>query len=136
MLTDSQKHIRELAARRLLKARKMKTNSVRLFKLPKINFNASSYIDLIDWKNVTDPSIFKTTPDEDIQLFFKQEGEGEISLLRLPCHTQAVERAVKAVTEASGILYNNADKEGFIKSQIESRKVTPKFDSKKDFVTT
>jgi hypothetical protein len=73
---------------------------------------------------------------EDIQLFVKQKGEGKISLLRLPCHTQAVERAVKAVTEASGILYKNADKESFIKSQIESRKVMPKFDSKKDFVTT
>jgi hypothetical protein len=68
-------------------------------------------------------------------LFVKQKREDEISLLRFPCHTQAVKKAIKAVKETSGILYNNADKEGFIKSQIESKKVLPKFDSKKDFVT-
>jgi hypothetical protein len=49
MMTDSQKHIQELAFRQILKARKMNKNNVRLFKLPKINLNASSYIDLIDW---------------------------------------------------------------------------------------
>lgn len=136
MLTDPQKHIRELAARRILKARNIKTNKLRIFKLPDINFNALSYIDLIDWQeNVTEPPILKTIPDEDIQLLVEQKGEGEIILLRLPCHTQAVERAVKTVTEASNTLCSKSDREGFIKAQIDSRRVMPKFDSKKDFVT-
>lgn len=136
MLTDPQKHIRELAARRILKARNKKTSKVRLFKLPNINFNASSYIDLIDWQqNITEPPILKTISDGNIQLFVEQKGEGDICLLRLPCHTQAVERAVKTVTEASSTLCYKSDKEGFIKAQIESRRVMPKFDSKKDFVT-
>lgn len=136
MLTDPQKHIRELAARCILKARNKKTSKVRLFKLPNINFNASSYIDLIDWQqNMTEPPILKTISDGNIQLFVEQKGEGDICLLRLPCHTQAVERAVKTVTEASSTLCYKSDKEGFIKAQIESRRVMPKFDSKKDFVT-
>lgn len=136
MLTDSQTHIRELAARRILKARNTKTNKIRLFQLPNINFDALSYVDLIDWQeNVTEPPILKTIPDKDIRLLVEQRGEGDISLLRLPCHTQAVERAVKSVTEASRTLCSKSEKEGFIKAQIESRKIMPKFDNKKDFVT-
>ncbi|CAH2098548.1 unnamed protein product [Euphydryas editha] len=61
MITDSQKHIRELTARRILKARQRDKNTVqRKFKLPKINLNASSYIDLIDWQqDVHEPPIIK-----------------------------------------------------------------------------
>ncbi|KAF0706458.1 Uncharacterized protein FWK35_00034701, partial [Aphis craccivora] len=81
MLSDLQKHIRELAARRILKVRYKKTNKVRPFKLPNINFNASSYIDLIDWQqNMTEPPILKTISDGNIQLFVEQKGEGDICL--------------------------------------------------------
>jgi hypothetical protein len=44
------KHIQKLAARRILKAHNVKTKNGRLFKLPHINLNASSHIDLIDWQ--------------------------------------------------------------------------------------
>lgn len=68
-------------------------------------------------------------------MFVEQKGKSDICLLLLPCHTQAVERTVKTVTEASSTLCNKSDKEGFIKAQIESQSGMPKFDSKKDFVT-
>ncbi|KAF0728912.1 Uncharacterized protein FWK35_00032074 [Aphis craccivora] len=79
-------------------------------------------------QNITEPPILKTISDRNVQLFVKQKGEGDICLLRLPCHTQAVERAVKTVTEASSTLCNKSDKEGFIKAQIEARRVMPTFD--------
>lgn len=134
MLTDPQKHIRELAARRILKARTVPATKLRCFQVPNLDFNASSYVELIDWqKNITQPPILKSVSDEELQLFIAQKGEGELLFLRLPSHTQAVERAVKTVTEAASILCNKSAREGFIKSQIESRKDMPKFDSKKDF---
>lgn len=134
MLTDFQPHIRELAARRILKARSAKPKRLRLFQLPEVNFNASTYYDLLDWQeNITEPPILKSVTEENLRLFVAQKGEGELNLLRLPCHTQAVERAVKAVTEASATLCNKTAREGFIKAQIDSRKSMPKFDSKKDF---
>ena len=136
MLTDSERQIRELAARRILKARSIQQNKLRLFQLPTLKFDALSYTDLIDWEEntrITDPPILKSIPDEKFQLFVTQKAEGELPLLRLPCHTQAVERAVKTVTEASGILCNKSEREGFIRNKIESRKVMPTFDSKKDF---
>lgn len=134
MLTDPHKHIRELAARRVLKARSKKLSKTRLFQLPNINLDASYYYDLINWQqNVTEPPILKNISDEDLQLFVAQGGEGKLPLLRLPCHTQAVERAVKTVTEASTTLCTKSAREGLIKAKIESRKIMPKFESKKDF---
>lgn len=134
MLTDFQPHIRELAARRILKARSAKPQRLRLFQLPEVNFNASTYYDLLDWQeNITESPILKSVTEENLRLFVAQKGEGELNLLRLPCHTQAVERAVKAVTEASCSLCNRTAREGFIKAQIDSRKSMPKFGSKKDF---
>ncbi|KAL4720726.1 hypothetical protein ACJJTC_009565, partial [Scirpophaga incertulas] len=61
MITDDTKHIRELAARRILKARsKPQPLKPRLFEVPLINFKASTYIDLIDWQeNLTEPPILK-----------------------------------------------------------------------------
>lgn len=119
MLTDSQQHIRELGARRILKARSNPRNTLRLFKLPSLNFNASSYIELIQWQDqITDPPLLKLISNEEIQEFVAQKGEGNLPLLRLPCHSQAVERAVKTVSEASAKLGSTAAREGYIKSQM------------------
>lgn len=42
--------------------------------------------------------------DEDIQMFIVKEGKGVFPLLRMPCHTQEVKRAVKTITGASAKL--------------------------------
>ncbi|KAK4884825.1 hypothetical protein RN001_001096 [Aquatica leii] len=60
-------------------------------------------------------------------------GDDEVLFLRLPCHTQAVERAVKTVTEASMQLCHKTAREALIKNKIISRTLMPKFESKKDF---
>lgn len=136
MMTDSQPCIRELALSRILTARSATSNKLRLFQLPKVNLNASTYYDLLNWQeNITEPPIIKSVSEENLRLFVEQKRDEEFKLLRLPCHTQAVERAVKAVTEASNTLSNKANREGFIKAQIESRTAMPKFDTKKDFST-
>lgn len=49
------------------------------------------------------------------------------------CHTQAVERSVKLVTEVSGAVCGQTIINGFIRTTIESRKIMPHFHSKKDF---
>ena len=51
----------------------------------------------------------------------------------IPCHTQAVERLIKLVTEASEHVCGEAEREGFIKNTLESRKNMPKFDTRKQF---
>lgn len=132
MLSDDNQNIRELAANRILKARSSRKSTVRQFHLPVLRFDSESYTDIIDWpEDISDPPILRSLSDKKIQSLVKKKDE--LAIMRLPCHTQAVERAVKAVTEASSMLTNNSDREGYIKNQIESRKQMPKFDSKKDF---
>ena len=50
-----------------------------------------------------------------------------------PCHTQAVERGVKLVSEASAAAIGQEAREGFICQRIKERKVLNKFESKKDY---
>jgi len=140
MLTDFQTQIRELAAHRILKARSTRTNKIRLFQAycSSLYFNALSYVDFIVWqKNNGEPPILNLYVFISIyiQLLVERRGEDNISLLRLSCHTQAVKRAVKTLTEASRTLCSKSEKKGFIKAQIESRKIISTFDSKKDFIT-
>jgi len=49
------------------------------------------------------------------------------------CHTQLVERCVKAVTEASIALCGDGDRNEFILNIIRSTQTMPKFRTKKDF---
>lgn len=135
MITDERKHIRELAARRILKARSMSHPSTsRLLQVPLINFNATSYIDLINWQeNLTEPPLLKNLSDHEFQDIVESGGESKPLFLRLPCHTQAVERAVKITTEASISQCTKKSRLGAIKAKLESRNVMPKFETKKDF---
>ncbi|KAF2904251.1 hypothetical protein ILUMI_01916 [Ignelater luminosus] len=66
MLSNEQKHVRELAATRILKAIKTPiSRQLRVFEVPKINLNASSYIDLIDWQQqYSQPSILPDVSNE------------------------------------------------------------------------
>ncbi|KAK4881795.1 hypothetical protein RN001_005114 [Aquatica leii] len=135
MLCDEQKHVRELAARRILKARKSSESlQLRVFEVPKINLNASSYIDLIDWQqSYSQPPILTNVPDKTLHSLVESGDDDEVLFLRLQCHTQAVERAVKTVTEASMQLCHKTAREALIKNKIISRTLMPKFESKKDF---
>ncbi|CAG9834995.1 unnamed protein product [Diabrotica balteata] len=68
MITDNRGFVKELGLRRIIKARKELRDKVRVFKVPKPNFNTTDYIEVIHWAS------------------------------KFPCHTQAVEHCVKLVT--------------------------------------
>ena len=53
------------------------------------------------------------------------------SIPEFPCHTQAVERVIKLVTEASNAVIGKVNREGFIKTRIEGRKRIPSLTGKK-----
>ena len=64
MLCDEHKTVRELAARRILKARNSPhTGKIpRVFEVPQINFDANIYFELINWQqNYFDPQFFDTS---------------------------------------------------------------------------
>ncbi|CAH0562813.1 unnamed protein product [Brassicogethes aeneus] len=103
MMTDERQHIRQLAVKKILKIRKnlIQSESIRIFKIPKLNFSADDYIDLIDWSqtNISEPPLTMSMTEDDLNKLL-QTGE-KFQLDKFPCHTQAVERMVKIITDAS-----------------------------------
>jgi hypothetical protein len=139
MITDNRKHIRELGLRRIMRARasKQSTNEVRIFKVPPFNFDAKDYEELIDWQSctVTEPPVIKSMSDEDLQGFINNGETPVIEFPRFPCHTQAVERCVKAVTEASRLVIGHESRDGFIRARNTVRLIIPTFNSKSEYHT-
>ena len=137
MLTDVRPNIHELGLRRILKARKNKLPSVRVFKIPSLNLSAKDYIDLIDWHatgTINEPPLTFGISEEELLQFIKQKETPSVTFPRLLCHTQAVERCVKMVTEASGAVCGADRRDGYIKVQLESRGLMPFFHTKRDYV--
>ncbi|GBM82314.1 hypothetical protein AVEN_193559-1 [Araneus ventricosus] len=110
MLADDRNHIRELALRRILKARSavtttIATNSIRIFNLPAFNLCAMDYVDLIKWENVTEPPLTERFSDDMIAEAIIIPSIIQEALLPTikgsPCHPHSTERIVKVVTEAA-----------------------------------
>lgn len=139
MAADERLHIRELAYRRIIKAREQNTDkmSVRTFLPPKLNFEASDYTDLIDWSNfpLSPPPSMMSVKNESIQRYLRTKEIPDFEFLMFPCHTQAVERCVKLVTESAGKVCGETSREGYIRSTLLSRSKMPKFEQKSNFKT-
>ncbi|KAK5648109.1 hypothetical protein RI129_003001 [Pyrocoelia pectoralis] len=105
MLYDDRPVIRTLAYKRILKARLTKKNDIRSFVVPDLNFEASDYTDLIAWETVevTEPPL--TFHIEDINSMIMKGVPPIQTFSGFPCHTQAVERTVKLVTEAAAAVF-------------------------------
>jgi len=135
LLTDDQEPIRQLGLRRLLKARKNVHRGIRVFKIPELNYEATTYIDLINWPDIhtTAPPLLSKLSDEEITQLIHDENPAVLQFPRLPCHTQAVERSVKLVTEASAAVCGPTARDGFIRVRLESRVKMPCFNTKKHY---
>ena len=135
MLHDDSPAIRELAARRILKARKKpKTSSVRRLELPKLIFDAPTYYSMINWQDcqLEEPPMTRKIPDEVIETTVIENKEF-LPLTDFANHTQAVERIIKMVTDASITVVGHDARDGAIRARLEGRKLLPKFESKQDF---
>ncbi len=132
MITDELSVIRELGLRRILKARMTNNTSVREFVVPNINFDAHEYYDMLDFTTVevTQPPLIASVSDDEIRLLVKKGTETTLEFPRFPCHTQAIERCVKLVTEASMSVCGVESRDGFTRSRLESRHIMPLFNTK------
>jgi len=136
MITDEQELIKQLGLRRLLKARKQQPRGIRKFAIPPINFNAESYVELINWMDltITAPPLLSKIPVDEISGRIFGANHDLLPFVRVPCHTQAVERVVKLVTEASQAVCGENARNGLIRNRIESRQQMASFDNKIDYV--
>ena len=141
MINDSRQHVRELGFRRILRSRDVaeKKDYPRRFFVSAINLNASDYPELIDWQDTiiqrTEPPITQMVSTADIKIHITHGTKLPQDLFQFPCHSQAVERCVKLVTEASITVCGTLNRDGLIRSTLESRRKLPKVNSKKDFAS-
>lgn len=109
---------------------------IREFVVPKFNFSATDYIELLDWQNIDyyEPPVTTDLSEDQLKEIVHEPESSIISYIqKIPCHTQAVERAVKLVSEASLAVCDSNRRDGMIRSKLDSRAIMPKFENKKDF---
>lgn len=142
VLNDTDECVRRKGWTSIVSAREMNVvqESVRYFRVPKINFSCENYTELIDFENSneTNPPILLDLPltRADIDILSEKpllEHEFAAYLNHIPSHTQAVERSVKLVTESAQKVCGESGRDGLIFNTISSRNAMPKFDSKIDF---
>lgn len=138
MLLDSKIEVRKLAYKRIMTARKSnKSSRIREFKIPELRFeNVGHYYDIIDWSSsnnkISEPPLtMELTSEELLEIVKNPEKYG--SSVNFPCHTQAVERTVKLVTEASSAVCGFQKRDAWIKTTINSRKNMPTFLTKSEY---
>lgn len=140
-VNDDREDVRIKGWRSILKARSKTVDSMREFKVPKINFECDGYLNLIEDSIEADPPVLRKIPvnEENIGLLASKKIEHHdfgSFLKNMPLHTQSVERTVKLVTESAKKVCGEDARDGLIANTIASRNSMPKFDSKQDFRLT
>ncbi|GBM33193.1 hypothetical protein AVEN_251610-1 [Araneus ventricosus] len=108
------------------------SGGLRFFKLPKLNFEAADYIDLIDWSNyfAIEPPLTMHIKDKDLKEMCEEEQFPALTFEEFPCHTQSVERCVKLISEAAMKVCGETARDGYIRAKFKARKELPTFDNK------
>ena len=120
IVNDGDMNVRREGWFKILLARRGEINNeIRQFNIPKINFNCTTYKDMIDFDEIelTVPPLFNQIQvdlDTLDEISEKKLGQLylDIDLNHTPCHTQAVERCIKIVTEASISLSHDVQRLG------------------------
>ena len=139
MMIDERKYIRELAARKLKAARETdgchssSSGDIRKFTIPKLNFEASDYYELVNWIDFPrlEPPLTCKLMENDLEKAIKTGSMPDLE--KYPCHTQAVERHVKVVTDAARSVCGKERREGYIQAKLESSKKMSKYTTKSEW---
>lgn len=103
-------------------------SSLRFRVLPNLNLAAENLVDLIDWEDALEPLVTCRMTKEELEQLRVQPLEVEY----FPCHTQAIERAVKEVTAACSAVCGPERRDGFIRGRALHRELMPRLNSKQD----
>ena len=135
LLCSSDAGNRKFAVSKILQLRgedQFGDKSVRSFHVPAVNWEATSLLDLIIWEEceISEPFLTCDMSSKEIMHINKEA----LVVEKFSGHGQAVERAVKEVSNAASKVYGFERRDGLIRAKLKSRKLVSKPNSKKDFV--
>lgn len=135
MLASQDREERAFAVKKILELRgesQVGDLTCRVRRLPKLNVDATSLSDLIEWDEAHEPVVTCRIVSEDLQ----KVTETPLQVPYLPVHTQSVERCVKLVTTAASSVYGHERRDGFIRAKMAHREMIPVFATKRDMVAS
>ena len=96
--------------------------------MPKINSDASTLEDLIDWSgdDIHEPIFTCNIPNGDLLKFV----DNKMTVPKFSVHGQSIERCVQAVTRACASVFGDDRRDGFILATLAHRKLAPSLESK------
>src|SRR6218665_2496955 len=104
------------------------TTTVRQFRVPKLNFEAEDYTELVDWQSIGrySPPVMKDMSDSEIITFVESRVTDKVHVdyPRFPCYTQGTERCIKLVMQASAAVCGEERRDGFINARLHSINIT------------
>ena len=134
MLADDNIHVRKRAVKVILgiRSKSATIRPVRNFKVPTLLYDAEHYYEMIDWEAevLTEPPLTYRLSDDEI----REVATEPLTFPSYNSHTQSIERAIKNVTNASSRVSDIDGCRGLIRSQISSRRLHDKSDTKTDLV--
>lgn len=136
MLSDEREEVRQRALARISEIRDGRSGAVvpvRKFIVPRLNFKARDYISMSGNLNHDPPLAHKISLDHLTEMV-KAPGT-KLPWEGVPCHSQAVERHIRLVSDASKAVCGKKAREGLVRSKIFSRKLVQTFETKSDFQT-
>ena len=116
-----------------------------MFSIPSLNLDPKAYHEAIEWPvwsstgldceggEYADPPLLKAVTDEEVNHFAENPLPAKYELPPVPCHSQAVERRVKLVSQASKKASSADQVDGIVRSTLLSKKGMPIFQSKRDY---
>ena len=131
MLKSIDANIRKLFLDTILKLRENGTVDCKERRIPKINFEAKYWYEIIDISDefaMVKPPTSKFLSDDVLKSCIEMSLKPDI--IDLPSHSQSVERCVKLVSEASHYVYGFENRHKSILAKVFSGKKRPEFTSK------
>ncbi|KAE9524457.1 hypothetical protein AGLY_015178 [Aphis glycines] len=136
-VTDNDPEIRKRGLELVLLSRETtkKVGKIRPFRVPKINFGATHYTELINWDEIylTTPPVMNNFSTAELADYFNLNKLPQLPILNYPCHTQSVERIVQEVSKASKMVCGSEARDELILSKISHRKLMPSLRTKADY---
>ena len=140
MIADENLRIRERAMQIILSTRRRSTSKIpRKFVKPQqtLNLNAKHYWELVDLNRlkaqITEPPLTMSFSYHDLKCALR--ANKILPIPDIPNNTQAVERMVKLVTEASSKVLGHENRHYFILNSLHSRALMNVSEQKSNFLS-